>query len=94
VGQGHQKQVAETVAAQTVSRGKAVVEEFREELFVFRQCYHAIADVARGENAHRAAQTPGASSLVSNRNDRSQSEYLRLPADWVHDSREVRLQAS
>jgi hypothetical protein len=58
------------VAAQAVAGGKAVVEELSEEMFVFSQRHHAIADVAWRENTEVATQTPGASSLICYCDDR------------------------
>ena len=55
VREGSQKQVAEAVAAQAVAGRKTVIEKLREELFVLSQCDHAVANVARREDAEVAS---------------------------------------
>ena len=64
IRQGGQKQIPETVACEAVPRGKAVLKEISEQVFIAGKSHHAIADVAGRQNAIFAAQTAGAAAVV------------------------------
>jgi hypothetical protein len=80
------------VASQAVTGQKTVIEKLREELLVFSQCDHAVANVPRRKDAEVASQAPGASALVSNGDDGGQPGNPGLAAGWVGEPSEVVLQ--
>jgi hypothetical protein len=87
-----QKQVAEAVATQAVTGRKPVIEKLREQLLVFRQCDHAVANVPWRKDAEVASQASGASALVGNGDDGGQPGNPGLRPEWVDDPSEVALQ--
>src|SRR2546426_921530 len=68
-GQRCQEQVAEAVIVKSAVAVESEPEEARHQMFVLGEGDHAVADIARRQNAEFLAKTSGASSVVSDGND-------------------------
>ena len=64
------KQIAEAVALESPAGLEAVLEQPREQGFVFGERHHAIADVARRQHVELAAQAAGTAAIVGDRDHR------------------------
>src|SRR5687767_4235848 len=72
-GERRQKQIAETVAAEFAVTAKAIAEEPRDQVRIFRKCDHAVANVARRQHLQLVAQTPGTTAVVRDSDDTRQA---------------------
>lgn len=75
---------------ESASGMKAVLKEPAEKSFVFRECDHAVANVAGWKNAVFAAESPGAAAIISDCHNRREVGYgpvrigmLVAAADYV-----------
>ena len=66
-----EEKIAKIVADQTAAGVEAVLEEAAEKRFIFRKGDHAVANVARRENAILAAQAAGAAAVIGDGDDGS-----------------------
>ena len=70
VSERGEEEVAETVAGEAAAAtGKAILKEFAEQVLVFRESHHAVADVARRQHGIFAAQAAGAAAVVGDGDD-------------------------
>ena len=63
-GQGREEQIAQAVAFQALTGGKAVAEQLGEQLFLLGQGSEAIANIPRGLNAQITAQAATAAPVI------------------------------
>ena len=94
-GQRCQEQIAEAVIVKSAVAVESEPEEARHQMFVLGEGDHAVADIARRQNAEFLAKTSGASSVVSDGNDdgevrlRPRGEVDRLGGVRGHRDDEV-----
>ena len=69
MGERGQEEVAEIVADQAASSVKSILKKTAKKGLIFRECHHAIADVARGKDTVLAAKTSRAAAVIRNGND-------------------------
>ena len=72
VGEGGKKEIAEIVANETAAGFETILKEAAEESFIFGKGDHAVADVARGEDAVFAAEAAGGATVVGDGDDGDQ----------------------
>src|SRR6267154_1548368 len=63
------EKIAEVVADESASGVEAVLKEPAEQGFIFRKGDHAVANVARREDAILAAQAAGTAAVIGDGND-------------------------
>ena len=68
-----EKQVSKTVPAKPAIASKAITEETRQQRRVFRECDHAVANVARWKHLQFVTQAPGAATIIGNGDDRGET---------------------
>ena len=78
VGQGGQQQVAQGMTFQPGAAAEAVLEDLSDQRLVIGQCRQAVADVARWQDAGRAAQFTGRTALIGHGDDGGQVASLGL----------------
>src|SRR5215472_15850688 len=69
MGKRRKEKVAEAVAGQTAAGLETVLKQPAQQRFVFRECHHAVANVAGRQDLVLAAQASGAAPIVGNSND-------------------------
>ena len=72
VAERGEKEIAETVALQAASAVETILKQPAQQRLVLRKRHHAIADIARRQNAVLAAQPAGAAAVVRDRHHRDQ----------------------
>src|ERR1700730_10287434 len=71
VGECGEKKITKIVADQSAAGMKTVLEKTAEQRFVLGQRDHAVANIARWQDAIFAPQAPGAAAVVSHGDDGS-----------------------
>jgi hypothetical protein len=71
MGERGQEEIAEIVADEAASSVKAILKKAAKKSFIFRECHHAIANVARRKDTVLAAKAAGATSVIGDGNDGS-----------------------
>ena len=69
MGERGQEEITEIVADEAASGVKAILKKAAKKSLIFRECHHAIADVARGKDTVLAAKTTGAASVIGDGNN-------------------------
>src|SRR5579859_216321 len=69
MGERRQEQIAEIVADQDASSVKSILKKTAKKGLVFRECHHAIANVARGKDTVLAAKAAGTAPVIGDGND-------------------------
>jgi len=69
VGERGEEKIAEIVADEAVAGMKTVLEKAAEKGFVFRKSHHAVANVARREDAILAAKAARTAAVIGDRDD-------------------------
>ena len=90
--QSRQKQIAEAVAFQSRTFLKAMLEQSREQGFVFRKGDDAIAHIARRKHIELFAQTAARSAIVAHRHHTRQFANGWLTGSGQRRSHDVTLQ--
>ena len=82
VSESGEKEVAEIVADEPAARVESILEEAAEESFVLAERDHAIANVARRQDAIFAAEAAGTAAVIGNGDNRSEAGDGMVVADF------------
>ena len=69
VRESGEKEIAEIVADEPAAGVKTILKQASKQRLIFREGYHAIANVARRKDAIFAAKTPGTAAVIGDRNN-------------------------
>jgi hypothetical protein len=83
VSERGQKKISEIVADQSSAGMKTILKEPSEQRLILGKRDHAIANIARRQNAILAAQTAGAAAVVGDGNNRGEIRNGPISADML-----------
>src|SRR5450755_3603677 len=72
VRERRKKEIPEIVAYQTSAGSEAILKQAPQQGLIFRQGYHAVANIARRQDAIFAAQAAGRATVIGNRDNSDQ----------------------
>ncbi len=93
MAQRGQKQISETVSAQSAARMKTILKQTAQQRFVLRERHHAVANIAGRQHAVFAPQAARTSAVIGDRDDRGEIAD-RMAVRFLAAPRNIMLQSA